>query len=325
MVITIHITIDGSEHAEVVAHIERGELQAGNLGLTLAEAKSVLGSVQKALVGQQTAAWVAQHRQCAKCATELRPKGHHVIMLRTVFGKMNITSPRLYRCACEDAAPGSFSPLAQLLSERIAPELQYLQTKWASLMSYGMTVDLLKDVLPISDDLSKAAIRNDVSRVAQRPDGELGDERVAFIEGTPLDWQQLPDPGGPLTVGIDGGYVHACNRKGPESWFEVMVGKSIPTTGQPKCFGFVSRLDAKPKRRLHDLLASQGLQMNQQVVFLSDGGDTVRDLQMYESAGGAHPGLVPRHDAAYGDASARTRRKQRRLRGAARMRSRRRR
>jgi len=31
VVITIHITIDGSEHAEVVAHIERGELQAGNL------------------------------------------------------------------------------------------------------------------------------------------------------------------------------------------------------------------------------------------------------------------------------------------------------
>jgi hypothetical protein len=126
--------------------------------------------------------------------------------------------------ACEHAARGSFSPLTELLSERTTPELQYLQTKWASLMSYGMTVDLLKDVLPISDDLSKAAIRNGVERVAQRLDGELGDERNAFIEGTPLDWQQLPDPAGPLTVGIDGGYVHACNRKGRESWFEVIVG-----------------------------------------------------------------------------------------------------
>ena len=123
--IKIHISIDGSEHAEVVAHIERGELQAGNVGLTLAEAKSVLVTVQKALVGQQTAAWVAQHRQCPTCGTELRPKGHHAIMLRTVFGKMNIRSPRLYRCACEDAARGSFSPLAQLLSERTTPGLQY--------------------------------------------------------------------------------------------------------------------------------------------------------------------------------------------------------
>jgi hypothetical protein len=49
--------------------------------------------------------------------------------------------------------------------------------------------------------------------------------------------------------------------------FEVIVGKSIPTTRQPKCFGFVSRLDAKPKRRLYDMLASQSLQTNQQLVF----------------------------------------------------------
>jgi hypothetical protein len=63
-VIKIHITIDGSEHAEVVAHIECGELEVRNVGLTLAEAKSILVSVQKALVAQQTSAWVAQHRQC---------------------------------------------------------------------------------------------------------------------------------------------------------------------------------------------------------------------------------------------------------------------
>lgn len=60
------------------------------------------------------------------------------------------------------------SPLAELLPERTTPELRYLQTKWASLMSYGMTVDLLKDVLPVSDDLSTWAIRTDVERAAQR-------------------------------------------------------------------------------------------------------------------------------------------------------------
>jgi hypothetical protein len=48
-----------------------------------------------------------------------------------------------------------------------------------------------------------------------------------------------------------------------------------------KCFGFVSRYDNKPKRRLFEMLKSQGMQMNQTVTFLSDGGDTVRDLQMY--------------------------------------------
>ena len=37
------------------------------------------------------------------------------------------------------------------------------------------------------------------------------------------------------------------------------------------------------KRRLYEVLKSQVLQMNQQVVFLSDGGDTMRDLRHYLS------------------------------------------
>ncbi len=39
--------------------------------------------------------------------------------------------------------------------------------------------------------------------------------------------------------------------------------------------------DDRPKRRLFELLKSQGMQENQQVVFLSDGGEDVRNLQVY--------------------------------------------
>jgi hypothetical protein len=72
--------------------------------------------------------------------------------------------------------------------------------------------------------------------------------------------------------------------------FEVIVGKSIPAPGQGpnKRFGYVNCYDIKPKRRLFDLLKSQGMQFNQQVTFLSDGGDTVRDLQLYLNPLGDH-------------------------------------
>jgi hypothetical protein len=40
----------------------------------------------------------------------------------------------------------------------------------------------------------------------------------------------------------------------------------------------VSRYDAKPKRRLSEWLKAQGLQRSQPVTFLSDGGETVREL-----------------------------------------------
>ena len=40
-----------------------------------------------------------------------------------------------------------------------------------------------------------------------------------------------------------------------------------------KCFGFVRTFDTKPKRRLFELLKSQGMQLNQQMTFLTDGGE----------------------------------------------------
>src|SRR5262249_45489327 len=59
------------------------------------------------------------------------------------------------------------------------------------------------------------------------------------------------------------------------------AGKVLSEQGDPTCFAFVSGLDAKPKRRLFEALKSQGLQMNQRVEFLTDGGDTVRELPLY--------------------------------------------
>jgi hypothetical protein len=147
--------------------------------------------------------------------------------------------------------------------------------------SYGLTVELLKEVLPISQELSTTAIRQRVRQTAQRLEDELGEEQVMFVGGCQRDWDQLPDPAAPLIVGIDGGYVHAKGQQSrAEGWFEVIVGKSMSQDGESsKCFGFVNRYDTKPKRRLFETLKSQGMQMNQAVTFLSDGGDTVRDLQ----------------------------------------------
>src|SRR5262249_29894555 len=44
---------------------------------------------------------------------------------------------------------------------------------------------------------------------------------------------------------------------------------------------FVTSYDTKPKRGLAEVLKAQGLQTNQAITFLSDGGENVRDLQLY--------------------------------------------
>jgi hypothetical protein len=41
--------------------------------------------------------------------------------------------------------------------------------------------------------------------------------------------------------------------------------------GPAECFGFVQTYDTKPKQRLLEVLRSQGMAMNQQVTFLTDG------------------------------------------------------
>src|SRR6202047_244766 len=88
-----------------------------------------------------------------------------------------------------------------------------LETKFAALVSYGLTVELLKEVLPISQDLSTTTIRERVRQTAQRLEDGLGEEQDIFIGGCQRDWDQLPDPAAPLIVGIDGGYVHAKDHR----------------------------------------------------------------------------------------------------------------
>jgi len=81
---------------------------------------------------------------------------------------------------------------------------------------------------------------------------------------------------------LDGGYVHSADQRSRrDGWFEVIAGRSMPTEGQAKSFGFVQTYDTKPKRRLFEVLRSQGMQPNQQVTFLTDGGEDVRDLPLY--------------------------------------------
>jgi len=143
-------------------------------------------------------------------------------------------------------------------------------------MSYGMTTALLKEVLPVNEGLNAETVRHHLHKTARRQDHEL-EEHPRFVSGCQNQWAKLPKPGKPLMVGIDGGYVRDCRSK--KANFEVIVAKSFSKTEVPKRLGFVQKLDDQPERRLMKLLKKQGMQENQQITFLSDGADNVRDLQ----------------------------------------------
>jgi hypothetical protein len=98
-----------------------------------------------------------------------------------------------------------------------------------------------------------------------------------------------------VKVGIDGGYVR--NWVDKKHKFEVIVGNSIRRFDESaeeveapslKRFGFVQTLDTRSKRRLYEVLHAQNIQMNQEITFLSDGNDSLRQLQLEMSPKATH-------------------------------------
>lgn len=296
MKMTLQVVIEDEDHrtppiVKELLSLERNleALCPETLGLKLDEAKEILAGIQTVLVTAQAMSFIDHRSSCPECGMPYQKNGTHQLTFRTLFGTIKLASQRFYTCSCCQATRQrhgqkllSVSPLAKPLPERTAPEFTYLQIKWAAIVSYGRTAELLEEVLPLEKRISTATLFGHIQQVATRMDGELGDEQWSFIEGCPAEWEKLPEPGEPLVMGIDGGYVHARdgeNRKAGS--FEIIVGKSMQGEQPAKRLGFVNDYDTKPRRRVYEVLKSQGMQMNQQVIFLSDGGDDVRNLQLY--------------------------------------------
>ena len=257
---------------EVIFSFEKGIDQLAEIGLGLEEGKSILAGLQRPIVEAQVNGYLCRHGDCPHCGRRLWRKGSYSVAFRTLYGTVTLTSPRLYRCACRPGKKKTFSPLAALLTENTSPELFYLESKWASLVSFGVTVDLLKDVLPI-DCANVSTVRRHLNKVAARAEAELGRDPACprrESDGSRLD---IADP---VVVGIDGGYVRNWYAK--KRRYEVVVGKSMVRGRSDRYFGLVQTHDDQPKRRIASVLREQGLSLTEEMTFLTDGVDNVRNL-----------------------------------------------
>jgi hypothetical protein len=268
----------GADTIHEVVVLEKDCQQIEQLGLTLAEAKQLLSQLQQHVVAHQTSVFVATRSHCTACGTPLQRKEQTTRVLRTLFGTVRLTNPRLYHCRCRTHTTTTFRPLTELLTESTTPELLFLETKWASLISYGMTARVLKDFLPLDETLSATTIQNHTLAVAQRCEDELGEGQDGVADRRPEGEGPLSPSKGTFAVGLDGGYVRDWKQK--QRHFEVIVGKSVPPHRPATCFGFVQSYDTKAKQRLGAVLQAQGVQDSQPLTFLSDGGETVRTLPL---------------------------------------------
>ena len=117
-----------------------------------------------------------------------------------------------------------------------------------SLVSFGLTAQLLNEVLPIGSTANACTIRRHLHKVAARHDADLGGEQPGGLDAG--KGQLLPQAA--VIVGIGGGYVRNWYDK--KRNFEVMVGKSIAMGRNDRYFGLVASQDEQSDHRLRAVL-----------------------------------------------------------------------
>ena len=134
----------GASNYTDIAAIERHTEDL--IGLSLDEANAMAGAVQRTMVEAQAREVIDRGSICPTCQQRLRRSGTHRIGYRTPFGRLDLDSPRFYRCRCQTHTRQSVSPLAIWLGGHISPELQYLEAQFAALLPYGVSARMLGTV-----------------------------------------------------------------------------------------------------------------------------------------------------------------------------------
>src|SRR3954462_2400926 len=288
MRIEIQLRIVGDDDRVIsvdkVLHLDKSDDRLEAVGLSLSEGKAVMAGIQERVVTAQAASFLDRHRCCSGCGRALLSKGPGQIQFRTAFGTISLNSARFHRCRCQPTASRTFSPLGELFTERTAPELLYLETRWASLVSFSLAAELLNDLLPIGSTANACTIRRHLHKVAARHDADLGGEQLGSLDASKGQPQPISQVA--VIVGIDGGYVQNWHDK--QRNFEVVVGKSMAVGRDDRYFGLVRSQDEQTGRRFREVLRSQDLPVTQPVTMLTDGSDSVRALASVMA-----PGAVP--------------------------------
>jgi hypothetical protein len=172
---------------ELVSSVERPASEIGpeEIGLTLDEGKAILRKVQGRIVQTQVDALSAAHKRCFGCGRNQRVKDIRTRLARTVFGTIQVSCRRYFRCKCRGGKKAAIWLLNRHQLSGTLPELRYLYATWGSKVPYRRAAATVGELLPISDHgVSHSTLRRHTLAVGSRLD-----QRVT--EPDEYDW---PEP-----------------------------------------------------------------------------------------------------------------------------------
>src|ERR1035437_7133023 len=297
-----------TEAAQIIAVLERQDRSVAALGLTLAEGRAVLAEVQSVLMSHQTAGWMAGHLTCCRCGSVLAHKDSRSIVMRTVFGKVEIQSPRLWTCSCgakQGEPRRSVSPLSKAVPQRVTPELEYLQAKWAAHLPYRQATELLQEVLPLDKGISLGSTRRRILSVGHALDAQIEHDIVSRPK--PKQGDQVRESISVGCVSVDSAWLSFSSSprsrkaerdlaelKSPwsknvvqERHVNIVAGRATFADRTPRLYAYVHKQVPSAAARLDQFLHTSGVVPNERVTVISDdAGEFEKAVQCSELARG---------------------------------------
>ncbi len=242
------------------------------IGLTLAETKTLLAKLQAGMLCGQVAAYAAHHRACAACGV-LRPlKDRRTRRLQALFGTVEVEAPRFKVCRCRQPAPlagVTVSPVCALLTARCTPELERVQAELGARTSFRDGARILESLLPVwpANHESLRARTHAVALQLEAADRQAAAEVMA-VRGAPAK-AAAADASWPVVM-PDGAYIRAVPGHQVRT-FEAICGKVEQEGHATRRFALVRSVAGQPHALLRAALQDQGWREGEAVTAISDG------------------------------------------------------
>ena len=166
------------------------DAKPADLGLSLQEARVVLGALQRAVVQGQVKSYDAYRRPCAECGRYRRIKDWRPRVFNTSLGTVKVKVPRVVACLCEpepideDGEIGkyreSLCPIENLLPRRLTPEVSYLCARAGAAQPYRGAANRVGELCALGQ-LSHMRVRRETMRIGEHIEEEQF--RVGWFEG----------------------------------------------------------------------------------------------------------------------------------------------
>jgi hypothetical protein len=262
-------TDQGEVETTELATIERPVVDGtlADLGLALSEAKAVLAKLQASMVQSQVMAYAACHRICPQCWVPQPLKDRRSRHLQTLFGTVEVETPRFRVCRCRPLAPTAavtLSPVGALLTACCTPELERVQAELGARTSFREAARILETLLPASP-ANHESVRTRTHAVALRLEAADRQSAAAGVVGDTA----AADTGRPIVM-LDGAYLRAAPGHRVRN-FEVICGKVEQEGRASRRFALVRSVAEQPHALLRAALLDQGWREGSPVIAISDG------------------------------------------------------